>query len=71
MKAKVVESTPTPELKEKSGDMNDMTDDLNKLKEDMAWINLQIDQSTPLKENSSETKNSNEQPHSAQTPSES
>lgn len=38
----------------------------------MAWINLQIDQSTPIKETSSdEIKNSNEQPNSAQTPSES
>jgi hypothetical protein len=37
----------------------------------MAWINLQIDETTPIKENDSdEVKNSNEQPNSAETPSE-
>jgi len=37
----------------------------------MAWINLQIDDSSPIKENDSdEIKGSNEQPNSCITPSE-
>lgn len=61
-----------PSQNEKNGESNELTDDLLKLQEDMAWINLQIDETTPIKETDSadEVKNSNEQPNSAETPSE-
>ena len=60
-----------PSLNEKIDESNELTDDLLKLQEDMAWINLQIDDSSPIKENDSdEIKGSIEQPNSGLTPSE-
>lgn len=65
------ESSAIPSQSEKIEESNELTDDLLKLQEDMAWINLQIDETTPIKENDSdEIADVNGQPDSAATPSE-
>lgn len=53
-------------MQELNNNQNVLGDDLNKLKEDMAWINLQIDQNTPLK---TENENTDGLSASAATPS--